>query len=93
MILTRLTGMNAADSVKSLTAAVNSFSKAGVTSTQVINKMAKVDAAFAVSSEDLAKSIARVGSSAVDAGVSLDQFACYNNCGAAKNCPRWRCYR
>ena len=74
LILTRLTGMNAADSVKSLTAAVNSFNKAGVTSTSVINKMAKVDAAFAVSSEDLAKSISRVGSSAVDAGVSLDQL-------------------
>ena len=74
LILTRLTGMNAADAVKSLTAAVNSFNKEGVTSTQVINKMAKVDAAFAVSSEDLAKSISRVGSSAVDAGVSLDQL-------------------
>jgi TP901 family phage tail tape measure protein len=74
LILTRLTGMNAADSVKSLTAAVNSFNKEGVTSAQVINKMAKVDAAFAVSSEDLAKSISRVGSSAVDAGVSLDQL-------------------
>ncbi len=74
LILTRLTGMNAADAVKSLTAAVNSFNKEGVTSAQVINKMAKVDAAFAVSSEDLAKSISRVGSSAVDAGVSLDQL-------------------
>lgn len=74
LILTRLTGMKAADSVKSLTAAVNSFNKEGLTSTVVINKMAKVDAAFAVSSEDLAKSISRVGSSAVDAGVSLDQL-------------------
>ena len=74
LILTRLTGMNAADAVKSLTAAVNSFTKEGTTSAQVINKMAKVDAAFAVSSEDLAKSISRVGSSAVDAGVSLDQL-------------------
>lgn len=74
LILTRLTGMQAADSVKSLTAAVNSFNKDGLTSTVVINKMAKVDAAFAVSSEDLAKSISRVGSSAVDAGVSLDQL-------------------
>ena len=74
LILTRLTGMNAADSVKSLTAAVNSFNKEGVTSAQVINRMAKVDAAFAVSSEDLAKSVSRVGSSAVDAGVSLNQL-------------------
>ena len=74
LILTRLTGMNAADSVKSLTAAVNSFNKEGTTSSQVINRMAKVDAAFAVSSEDLAKAISRVGSSAVDAGVSLNQL-------------------
>ena len=74
LILTRLTGMNAADSVKSLTAAVNSFNKEGVTSAQVVNRMAKVDAAFAVSSEDLAKSISRVGSSAVDAGVSMNEL-------------------
>ena len=74
LILTRLTGMNAADSVKSLTAAVNSFNKEGVTSAQVINRMAKVDAAFAVSSEDLAKSISRVGASAISAGVSLNEL-------------------
>ena len=74
LILTRLTGMNAADSVKSLTAAVNSFNKEGVTSAQVINRMAKVDAAFAVSSEDLAKSISRVGASAVSAGVSMNEL-------------------
>ena len=74
LILTRLTGMNAADAVKSLTAAVNSFNKEGVTSAQIINRMAKVDAAFAVSSEDLAKSISRVGSSAVSAGVSMNEL-------------------
>jgi TP901 family phage tail tape measure protein len=74
LILTRLTGMDAAEAVKSLTAAVNSFNKEGVTSAQVINKMAKVDAAFAVSSDDLAKSISRVGASAVSAGVSMDEL-------------------
>ena len=74
LILTRLTGMSAVDAVKSLTAAVNSFNKEGVTSAQVINKMAKVDQAFAVSSDDLAKAISRVGSSAVAAGVSMDQL-------------------
>ena len=74
LILTRLTGMQAEEAVSSLTAAVNSFSKAGITSAQVINKMAKVDQAFAVSSDDLAKAISRVGSSAVDAGVSMDEL-------------------
>ena len=74
LILTRLTGMNAADAVKSLTAAVNSFNKEGVTSAEVINRMAKVDQKFAVSSEDLAKSISRVGASAVSAGVSMNEL-------------------
>jgi len=74
LILTRLTGMGAADSVKSLTAAVNSFNKEGVTSAQVINRMAKVDAAFAVSSDDLAKAISRVGASAVSAGVTMNEL-------------------
>jgi len=74
LILTRLTGMNAADAVKSLTAAVNSFNKEGVTSAQIINRMAKVDAAFAVSSEDLAKAISRVGASAVSAGVNMNEL-------------------
>ena len=74
LILTRLTGMNAADAVKSLTAAVNSFSKEGATSAQVVNRMAKVDAQFAVSSEDLAKSISRVGASAQSAGVSMNEL-------------------
>ncbi len=74
LILTRLTGMGAEEAVSSLTAAVNSFNKAGITSAQVVNKMAKVDQAFAVSSDDLAKAISRVGSSAVDAGVSMDEL-------------------
>ena len=74
LILTRLTGMNAADSVKSLTAAVNSFNKEGVTSSQVINRMAKVDQKFAVSSDDLAKAVSRVGASAISAGVNLNEL-------------------
>lgn len=74
LILTRLTGMNAADAVKSLTAAVNSFSKEGATSAQVVNRMAKVDAQFAVSSEDLANAISRVGASAQSAGVSMNEL-------------------
>jgi len=74
LILTRLTGMNAADSVKSLTAAVNSFNKEGATSAKIVNTMAKVDAAYAVSSEDLAKAIGRVGASAQSAGVNMNEL-------------------
>ena len=74
LILTRLTGMDAAESVKSLTAAMNTFQKAGLTSTQVISKMAAVDVEFAVSADDLAAAISRTGQSAVEAGVSIDQL-------------------
>jgi len=74
LILTRLSGLDTVSSVEALTAAVNSFSKVGLTSTEVINKLANVDAAFAVSSADLANAIQRVGSSALDAGVSFDEL-------------------
>ena len=43
-------------------------------STQIVNKLATVDAAFAVSSSDLAEAISRVGSSADSVGVNLDQL-------------------
>ena len=74
MILTRLAGMDAAAAVDALTASINSFNKAAITSTEIVNKMATVDAAFAVSTNDLAEALKRVGSSAIDAGVSFDQL-------------------
>jgi TP901 family phage tail tape measure protein len=74
LILSRLSGLDAARSVETLTAAVNTFSRAGVTSTQIINKLANVDASFAVSTGDLAEAISRVGSTAQDVGVDLDQL-------------------
>ena len=55
--------MDAAEAVNALTAAINTFNKAGLDSTTIINKLANVDAAFAVSSDDLAKAIGRVGAS------------------------------
>jgi TP901 family phage tail tape measure protein len=74
LILTRLSGLGAAESVEAITATLNGFQKAALSSTDVINKLAAVDANFAVSSGDLAEAIKRVGSSAEDAGVSFDQL-------------------
>ena len=74
LILTRLSGMEAAASVSSLTAALNTFNKEALNSTQVINKLANVDAAFAVSTDDLAQAMRRVGNTAQDVGVSFDQL-------------------
>jgi hypothetical protein len=74
LILSRLSGLDAAKSVEALTAAVNSFAGQAVTATEVVNKFATVDAAFAVSSADLAEAISRVGSSAAQSGVSLNEL-------------------
>ena len=74
MILTRLSGMDATKSVASLTAAVNSFGDTAITTTEVVNKLASVDAAFAVSTDDLANALARAGASAQGAKVDMDQL-------------------
>ena len=74
LILTRLTGLNAVASIESITAALNSFANEALTSSEVINKLAAVDASFAVSGADLAEALKRVGSSASDAGVDINQL-------------------
>ena len=74
MILTRLSGMDAASSVNALTAAMNTFKNTALDTTKIVNKLANVDAAFAVSTTDLAEALKRVGSSALDAGVNFDQL-------------------
>lgn len=74
LILTRLSGLDTEKSVSALTAAINSFSKSALDSSEIVAKFARVDANFAVSSKDLAEAFSRVGSSAEDAGVSVDEL-------------------
>jgi TP901 family phage tail tape measure protein len=74
LVLTRTTGIDAAESIKGLTSAVNSFSEAGLTMTEIVNKMAAVDAKFAVNSKDLIEGISRSASVAQEAQVSFDQL-------------------
>ena len=74
LVLSRITGMDAAKSVQSLTAAVNSFTSQAITASEVVNKFATVDTQFAIGAKDLPEAIGRVGSSAAQAGVSLDQL-------------------
>ena len=74
MQLMRISGLSAEDSVNALTAAINAFNKEGLTSEDVINRMTAVDTRFAISAQDLAKAIQRVGSTAEDAGVQFNQL-------------------
>ena len=74
LTLTRLTSLKATEAVAGLTAAVNAFSDVGLTTTQVIDKLAAVDVKFAVSSEDLIHALERTGAVAIDAGVNLNSL-------------------
>lgn len=74
LTLTRQSGLDAAKSVEALTAAVNGFSRESLNTTQIVNKLVAVDTRFAVSSADLAEALSRVGSTAQDAGLGLDQL-------------------
>ena len=71
--LSRLSGMGVEEAVTSLTATLNSFTREALDAQDVVNRLTAVDASFAVSSEDLAKALSRVSSSANDANVTFDQ--------------------
>lgn len=74
LILSRIAGIDSVTAVETLTAAYNTFRKEALTTGDIVNKLAAVDTKFAVSSSDLADAIARVGSTAQDAGVQFDQL-------------------
>jgi TP901 family phage tail tape measure protein len=74
LILTRLSGLDVVSSTESITAALNSFNQTVISSNELVNKLIAVDTGFAVSSADLAEAIKRVGSSAQDVGVDLDEL-------------------
>ena len=74
LILTRLTGMDSANAVKSLTAAMNTYGNQIKDTTQLVSKFAAVDVKFAVSAEDFADAIARTGAAARGAGVDIDEL-------------------
>ena len=75
LILSRLSGLDTVKSTETLTAAINSFNKEGISHEEVVNRMANVDAAFAVSSADLAEAISRAGAVAQSAGVSFNELS------------------
>ena len=74
LVLSRISGMNAADSVSGLTAAINSFKSAGLTSAEVLNKISAAAASAAVSDRDLIEGIKRSGAVAVSTGVQFDEL-------------------
>jgi TP901 family phage tail tape measure protein len=72
--LTRISGLEVTKSVEAITAAINSFNKSAIDEINLVSKLSNVDTQFAVSSQDLAEALTRVGSTAQDAGVSIDEL-------------------
>ena len=73
LILYRTTGLDIVSATEFMTAALNSFKDEVSDSTELINKLAAVDTAFAVSSADIAEGIKRFGAVAKDLNISLDE--------------------
>jgi len=74
LILTRLSGLSAAESVEVLTATINTFSKEALSTTEIINRLANTDAHFAVTAGDLAEALQRTGTVAQAAKVSFNEL-------------------
>lgn len=74
LILARQSGLSVQESVSGLTATLNTFQKEALSAFTILNKLANVDASFAVSSGDLIQALSRAGAAAQDAGVGFDQF-------------------
>ena len=74
MKLVRISGVSAVTAVEAMTAALNTNNDVLLTSESLINKLAAVDAKFAVSAAGLTEALKRVGSVAVDAGFSIDEL-------------------
>ena len=72
--LVRVAGIDAEKAVGGLTAAIKGFEGAGLTVTQIADKLAEVDTKFAVSTEDLINGLERASASARVAGVSFDEL-------------------
>jgi TP901 family phage tail tape measure protein len=74
LILSRLSGLDAQQSVEGLTAAFNSFKETGITTSQILNKLVVVSQKYSVSEKDLIEALKRSASVADQAGVSFDEL-------------------
>jgi TP901 family phage tail tape measure protein len=75
MVLLRQSGLDAGNAVAHLTAIMNVYGEEVKNTSNIVNKLSNVDAAFAVSTADLVEAFSRAGFSAKEAGVNFEQFA------------------
>ena len=75
LILSRLSGLDAAQSVEGLTAAFNSFKSSGITTAEILNKVVAASQKYSVSEKDIIEGLKRSASVANLAGVSFEELA------------------
>jgi len=75
LILSRLSGLDAAQSVEGLTAAFNSFKSSGITTAEILNKVVAAAQKYSVSEKDIIEGLKRSASVANLAGVSFEELA------------------
>jgi TP901 family phage tail tape measure protein len=75
LILSRLSGLDAAQSVEGLTAAFNSFKSSGITTAEILNKVVAAAQKYSVSERDIIEGLKRSASVANLAGVSFEELA------------------
>lgn len=75
LILSRLSGLDATQSVEGLTAAFNSFKSSGITTAEILNKVVAAAQKYAVSERDIIEGLKRSASVANLAGVSFEELA------------------
>src|SRR5690606_27918575 len=73
-ILVRRSGVDVGTAIGGITAIINGFSNQIINSTELVNKLVAADIRFAVSAGDLVTAFTRVGSSAQDAGLDIDEL-------------------
>lgn len=75
LTLSRIAGLDAADSVQSLTAVMNTFVQEGLSYQQVLDTIISLDNNFAASAAGITDGLKRVGSVASEAGLQLREVA------------------
>lgn len=74
MVLARLSGISFGEAVESLTAQTQSFQREGLSTTDIINKIAAVSGKFAISSKDLSEALSHVGSAVDNSKISFNEL-------------------
>lgn len=74
LILSRISGLELSKAIQTLTANVNAFAGAGLSTNEVLNKLGAVSSHFAASTKDIAEGLSRSASAAQGAKVNFDEL-------------------